>query len=620
MAISAEQLQQILSQVMGEMMKTRGAGAPGNGRRVLTEKDFRRVDKFNGDEADWKAWEFDFKIALRSASPQVSKAVDLVEGNLNVEATGALLELDQVHGDAMAGMEERAAELYEVLCMLTTGDAKSLIRNIAEADGIAAWQVLKKTYCRRTLAKSLRKYRDATNPKQAKSTEDIIGAMAKWEGNVQELQKSESLILPSMIKMAAMTELCTDETRDTIFQNVDNTEGDAEKSYKTMRDKIVSWVSNRVAARNEAVPMDVGTVEDEKDLEVGAVGQAGMKCYECGGVGHMARVCANRQSRSLKGGGKGEPKGKGKGKGTEGFKGKGSGKGYQGTCYECGKVGHKASECWRAKRAYAVEGGDGHEDEGHDEDAQNIEEYSVWMMAANVDMKVDEEEIRDQSDDGIGIDEVERMDKNNDQVEIDKVECRDKNNDQIEIDNVESRNNINDQIGIDSVEHQDKYNGLTKEENEGECMIAGVSAVENNLCAMQFHMTDVKKILASVAKITQAGNEVRFGTGENDSYIKCVKTGKKVHMKKEGNLYVINVLAKDGGRRRKCKLIVDSGAAENVMPRDWFPELETLERKKGVRFFAANGEEIGNYGRKVIQFVPVDMEVEAAPVFRRQAR
>ena len=167
MAISAEQLQQILSQVMGEMMKTRGAGAPGNGRRVLTEKDFRRVDKFNGDEADWKAWEFDFKIALRSASPQVSKAVDLVEGNLNVEATGSLLEVDQVHGDAMAGMEERAAELYEVLCMLTTGDAKSLIRNIAEADGIAAWQVLKKTYCRRTLAKSLRKYRDATNPKQA---------------------------------------------------------------------------------------------------------------------------------------------------------------------------------------------------------------------------------------------------------------------------------------------------------------------------------------------------------------------------------------------------------------------------------------------------------------------
>ena len=227
-----------------------------------------------------------------------------------------------------------------------------------------------------------------------------------------------------MIKMAAMTELCTDEIRDMIFQNVDNTEGDAEKSYKTMRDKIVSWVSNRVAARNEAVPMDVGTVEDEKDLEVGAVGQAGMKCYECGGVGHMARVCANRQSRSLKGGGKGEPKGKGKGKGTEGFKGKGSGKGYQGTCYECGKVGHKASECWRAKRAYAVEGGDGHEDEGHDEDAQNIEEYSVWMMAANVDMKVDEEEIRDQSDDGIGIDEVERMDKNNDQVEIDKVERR----------------------------------------------------------------------------------------------------------------------------------------------------------------------------------------------------
>ena len=138
------------------------------------------------------------------------------------------------------------------------------------------------------------------------------------------------------------------------------------------------------------------------------------------------------------------------------------------------------------------------------------------------------------------------------------------------------------------------------------------------MCAMQFHMTDAKKILASVAKITEAGNDVQFGKNPEDNYIKCRRTGRKVFMEKEGNIYVINVMVKAGGSKRKCKLIGDSGAAENVMPRELFPEVETLEEKKGVRFFAANGEEIGNYGRKVIQFVPDDMEV--AQVFTGQAR
>ena len=50
--------------------------------------------------------------------------------------------------------------------------------------------------------------------------------------------------------------------------------------------------------------------------------------------------------------GKGKPKGTSKGKGKQNEKGKSSGKGksnqgkFQGTCRNCGKTGHKWSECW----------------------------------------------------------------------------------------------------------------------------------------------------------------------------------------------------------------------------------------------------------------------------------
>ena len=59
------------------------------------------------------------------------------------------------------------------------------------------------------------------------------------------------------------------------------------------------------------------------------------------------------------------------------------------------------------------------------------------------------------------------------------------------------------------------------------------------------------------------------------------------------------------------EIIIDSGAAECVMPRSMLPNLETLAAKAGVRFAAANGAEIGNYGRKMIKFLPKDFSTRA---------
>ena len=61
-----------------------------------------------------------------------------------------------------------------------------------------------------------------------------------------------------------------------------------------------------------------------------------------------------------------------------------------------------------------------------------------------------------------------------------------------------------------------------------------------------------------------------------------------------------------GDKKISGEIIVDSGAAECVMPRDFLPSVETLSAKPGVRFAAANGGEMGNFGRKLISFVPRD--------------
>ena len=61
---------------------------------------------------------------------------------------------------------------------------------------------------------------------------------------------------------------------------------------------------------------------------------------------------------------------------------------------------------------------------------------------------------------------------------------------------------------------------------------------------------------------------------------------------------MLDVMFNVGGGQRKGQIVVDSGAAECVMPRDVLTELVAKPKVEGVKFVAANGEEIGNYGGK----------------------
>jgi len=51
-------------------------------------------------------------------------------------------------------------------------------------------------------------------------------------------------------------------------------------------------------------------------------------------------------------------------------------------------------------------------------------------------------------------------------------------------------------------------------------------------------------------------------------------------------------------------LTIDSGAEECVMPRNWYPDVEVSPKKDSVRFMGADGTDLGNYGRKLMEFVP----------------
>lgn len=155
-----------------------------------------------------------------------------------------------------------------------------------------------------------------------------------------------------------------------------------------------------------------------------------------------------------------------------------------------------------------------------------------------------------------------------------------------------------------------------REEGAGKKKTVFVNNVgKKEKCRMQFHMTDAKRMLASVSKMLESGNDVHFS--DKGSYVENTETGKKVALKKEGNVFIMEVWFLVDGKRKRGKIVVDSGAAENVMPKSWLAEVTTLKKQEGVRFIAANGQEIGNYGRKKIDFEPIGDEEEQP--FRGQA-
>jgi hypothetical protein len=70
------------------------------------------------------------------------------------------------------------------------------------------------------------------------------------------------------------------------------------------------------------------------------------------------------------------------------------------------------------------------------------------------------------------------------------------------------------------------------------------------------------------------------------------------------------VVFKNGESEVKGRIVVDSGAAECVMPNNVLRKVELMEKTQGVKFMAANGGTMENYGRKLVEFRPVEEEEE----------
>ena len=97
----------------------------------LTEKSYKRMEKFSGGETEWDEWKYDFMIITRSVNSEVGAALETcIKGKKPVDAITLQGCVDDTHqpGEVKSwDPTKRWKELFELLIMLTAGEGKSLI-------------------------------------------------------------------------------------------------------------------------------------------------------------------------------------------------------------------------------------------------------------------------------------------------------------------------------------------------------------------------------------------------------------------------------------------------------------------------------------------------------------
>ena len=117
--------------------------------------------------------------------------------------------------------------------------------------------------------------------------------------------------------------------------------------------------------------------------------------------------------------------------------------------------------------------------------------------------------------------------------------------------------------------------------------------------SFKFQVTDVHKPLASVRRIVEQGNEVRFGPGKDDNYIENQASKDRIPLRPNGKgSYLMDVSFVGGG---KTQIVVDSGAEDNVCPWEWGEKFGIQNDGIPLTFRNASGTIMDHWGQRMVK-------------------
>ena len=230
-----------------EKSSSRGGG----GHKGFNERQFRRVDKFDG-KSSWSDWCFTFKAAARSADKLVVEMMEWMEKQANPKQE----ELDTHVVDI--GVDADGVDLFDTLVALTSGEALTIVRGTDKMNGFYAWKRLMERFNANTPAKALALMMEVKQPKRLSDPNKIPQAIEEWDPKVQCLEKEFDEKLSDRMKTALVLSMCPGDLQDMMYQQAANL-----KDYPDVKSRLKGIIQNRIA-RGQATPMDIGKVDGEE--------------------------------------------------------------------------------------------------------------------------------------------------------------------------------------------------------------------------------------------------------------------------------------------------------------------------------------------------------------------
>ena len=224
--------------------------------------------------------------------------------------------------------------------------ALRLVRGVSDQNGYETWRVLMKDMQPSTRQRSLALVQ-SLNKVKFESTKSVSEQLPQFEMMIREYERTSNSTYPDDLKVAAVLSALPASLKTSLQMVItDSTTYEDIKSKIELYEQVTTqWYAEsslqmpvRAQGADEAVPMEVDAVW----MKGGKKGKDGKGKSKKGTKGK------DGQSKGQWHGKGGKDKGKAKGDGKKGTKGKGV------TCYNCGKAGHMAKDCW-TKRVQKLE-------------------------------------------------------------------------------------------------------------------------------------------------------------------------------------------------------------------------------------------------------------------------
>jgi hypothetical protein len=163
------------------------------------------MDSFDGGRAKFRGWMFDFAVCIGQIDKGLSDKIRMLMASNKSRDD----KWDPKHdGDVDQELYQKySGELYGVLCGLTSGEPKNLVRGIVKGgfgqDGHKALVILNKRYDTRNGATLLHAFLEIVNPPAWKSGE-LVSGIHKWETRMAVLKSRYGEDLTPSVKLAVL--------------------------------------------------------------------------------------------------------------------------------------------------------------------------------------------------------------------------------------------------------------------------------------------------------------------------------------------------------------------------------------------------------------------------------